>query len=691
MKEFKLFSYIRKYRALIVLSSLLMGALFYSYFSRKQTYTASAIIQYMNPEAVDGLAPDGTEIDVTEIYSVEVMTKVFERLGLSYDGNNIDAIRANVRVEAIQSKEEATAQEALNEKGELAEEKPTMYLVSYTVGSQDVRNAGAFSQQILKAMLNAYVETYAENHVNSAVPLYSVEGLYERDYDYIEMAEILDTAVARALDQLSYRTDAGFRSADTGYTFADLRREFALLDEISVPDAYAYILGNQVTKDQDVLISKYEDRIKNAVLKNDKSEAQWRGIDEIIAAYVEMMRGSLNTDFTHEYILGDVYDEYFGTGEDRKRADETTEYDSLMNHFVSERTAFESTLIDIAYDQYILEVYSGNVGMDDGVSIEVVEDPKEAPDLQNNAGDTDDSEKEPTDEAGEPVSDPETNDPETDDLETDDPETDDPETDDTQGTVTFIPDTVVREKIVSSQESQDTALQMLTELADRVDFLYQTAIATNQEYNRYTGAENIGIMTDTVLTPAMNLLVYAMLAVALFGVVGCVLAIVVGRTFEIFDYYIFMDRKLNIANRMGCDRYIAKYSKVILPSDFVCVSIKMTEIEEKNRRYGREVCDKMMADFCRILREVFSSDRAFLANNGLGQFIVFLEASDREQAHAYIEEIGNRSASYNKEHECKIAYTCGISVSGKSKIYEIRKLMIDSIKKASRPALRRIS
>ncbi len=273
MKEFKLFSYIRKYRALIVLSSLLMGVLFYSYFSGKQTYTASAIIQYMNPEAIDGLAPDGTEIDVTEIYSVEVMTKVFEKLGLSYDGNNIDAIRANVRVEAIQSKEEATAQEALNEKGELAEEKPTMYVVSYTVGSQDVRNAAAFSQQILKAMLNAYVETYAENHVNSAVPLYSVEGIYERDYDYIEMAEILDTAIGRALEQLSYRTDTNFRSADTGYTFADLRREFALLDEISLPDAYAYILGNQITKDQDVLLSKYEDRIKNAVLKTNPSHS----------------------------------------------------------------------------------------------------------------------------------------------------------------------------------------------------------------------------------------------------------------------------------------------------------------------------------------------------------------------------------------------------------------------------------
>ena len=40
MKEMKIFSYIKKYRLLIILVSLAMGFLFYQYFSGKQTYTA---------------------------------------------------------------------------------------------------------------------------------------------------------------------------------------------------------------------------------------------------------------------------------------------------------------------------------------------------------------------------------------------------------------------------------------------------------------------------------------------------------------------------------------------------------------------------------------------------------------------------------------------------------------------------
>lgn len=641
MQEFKLFSYIRNYKVIIVISSLIMGVLFYSYFSGKQTYTASAIIQYRNEQASQGLAADGTEIDVTEIYSAEVMTKVFEKLELSYSENNMDAIRTGVRVEEVQSEEEAAVQEALNEKGEVAETKPTMYKVSYTVGSRDAGNAADFSRQILTAMLNAYVETYAENHVNSEIPLYSVEGIYDKDYDYIEMLELLNDATKRALEQLSYKEDGTFRSADTGYSFSDLRREFSLISDIDLPNAYAYVLGNQITKDQDTLISKYENRIKNAVLQNDASAAESGGIEEIIDSYVEMMRHSNNTDFTHEYILGDVYENYYIIDEKRHNIEQTTEYDDLMNNYVKKNTEFEQTLIDIAYDRYILDVFSGNIDEGSSVAVQIIENP-------GLGGESDDVE----DEAAE-------------------------------ATVTFDTDVVIKKALLSSKKSQDEAYRMIKELTERIDSLYRTAQITNEEYNRFAGAKNIAIMTDTITVPSLNLFVYAMLAVILFGMVGCVLAVVVGRALEIFDYYVFTDKKLNIANRAGCDRYISKYGKNLLPSDFACISVKMLDIEKKNRKYGREKCDRMMADYCRILREVLPSKKAFIANNALGQFVIFLKESDKSLAHAYVQEFGNRCTDYNLENECTISYSCGISVSSQSQIYDIRKLMIDSMNKAS--------
>ena len=637
MKDFKLFSYIRKCWMLIVLCSLVMGVLFYSYFSGKQTYTASAIIQYKNADAVNGLAPDGTEIDVTEIYSAEVMAKVFAKLGLNYSENNIDAVRAGIRVEAAQSKEESTVQEALNEKGEVVEEKPTMYRVSYTVGSKDVQDAASFSKQILKVMLDTYAETYAENHVNSQIELFSTDGIYSKDYDYIEMVELLDTAVERAMEHIGYNEYKNFRSAQTGYSFYDLRQEFSMLKRIDIPNAYQYVLGNQVTKDQDVLISKYENRITNAMLENNASTSEIRGVDEVIQAYVEMMRNSNNTDFTYEYILGEVYESYYNQeNETRKKADVTTEYDTLMNNYVRENVAYEYTLIDIAYNRYILDVFSGNLDESGTTSVQVTADPEtdlEAGADQETAG------------GGK------------------------------------------RKVIVSSKESQDQASQMIRELNDKVDRLYQMTLLTNSEYNRFAGAENIAVMTDAVSVPALNLFVYALLAVLLFGVIGCVAAVVIGRTLEIINYYVFMDKKLNVANRASCDHYISKFAKRPLPEQFVCISIKIQDIEKKNKTFGRETCDAAMVDFCAILRDVFPSELSFIAKNDVGHFIIFLRESSSEQAHAYMRDIGNRCTAYNREHPCTITYYCGISSSTKNQIYEIRKLMVESINLSSKTVM----
>ena len=352
-----------------------------------------------------------------------------------------------------------------------------------------------------------------------------------------------------------------------------------------------------------------------------------------------MMRGSNNTDFTTDYILHDVYEDYYkneeGEVQEKREIDPTTEYDDLMNNYVSERTAFEGTLIDIAYYRYILDVFSGNVSEDSGVTVS----------------------------AGDPSAE----------------------------TVTFDTQGGKQVEIVSSEETQNTAYQMIKTLNEKVDFLYQTTLTTNEEYNRFAGAKNIAILTDTHTGASLNLLVYAALAVILFGMIGCVLAVVVGRSLEILEYYAYIDKKLNIANRAGCDRYIAKYSRTMLPSDFVCISIRMPDIGEKNKKYGREKCDRMMTDFCKILREILPSGKVFIANNGLGQFVCFLEHSDQEQARAYVQELGRRCAEYNKEQECKVAYTCGISVSSISQIYDIRKLMIDSIGKTSGAVIRKIS
>ena len=114
MKKFNPWAYIRKFQYLIVAFALLAGIVFYTLVIPFQTYTASAIIEYTNEGASTGLAPDGTEIDTSEIYSVSVMQGVFERMGLDYSEYNLDEFRSRVSVAEIRSEEEIAIQEAQN-------------------------------------------------------------------------------------------------------------------------------------------------------------------------------------------------------------------------------------------------------------------------------------------------------------------------------------------------------------------------------------------------------------------------------------------------------------------------------------------------------------------------------------------------------------------------------------------------
>lgn len=656
MKELKALTYIKKYRAFIALFSIILGALFYIYFSGKQVYTAQAIIKYTNTEAESGLAPDGTEIDTSEIYSTEVMTKVFQKLELDYDTNNMDAIRAGVSVEPILSEEDEAVQEALNEKGEEAEKKPTTYLVSFQLKKSQYADAENFVSKILTTMLNVYLETYAENHVNQGIPANSIKNVYDTDYDYIEMAEMLQESIETAVENLGYKEEIDFRSSTTGYTFDDLKAEFELLQEIDLSNIYAYVLGNTVTKDQDVLIAKYENRINNYTLENQSSESEADGIQEIIDSYVSMMRDSGNTDFTYQYILQDVYDGRYTKDEEESEdavyqyADVTTEYDDLMNNYVEQRTDFEQTLIDIGYAEYILGIYSGNSDSNKGVEVEVIENPadveieKDTQDINNNAEESEGKKEK-------------------------------------DGTISFNAETEVVKEIVSSDEEKDSAYQMIKKLSDQLVVLYEDFLTTNQEYNQFAGARNISILTDAVVWQSLNLKLYGLLAIILFGIIGCAAVIICGRGYEIFEYYVYVDRKLQIANRMGCDKYIQKNSRKAISAGYACLVIHVTDIEMKNKTYGREQSDKMIKDFCDILQSIFPKEESFIAANALGQFVVFIEGGNIESAKAYIKEIVDVCVRYNKENPCNISYRCGISATETDQIYDLRKLMICATRK----------
>ena len=109
MKDFQIVRYVSSWKYLIALCTVIGGVVFYSYFSRQQVYTAYAIISYTNLDAKSGKTPSGADIDVSEIYSPNVVADAIEKLESNV---SVDFVRSRIKVEPIVSDEEQKRKEA---------------------------------------------------------------------------------------------------------------------------------------------------------------------------------------------------------------------------------------------------------------------------------------------------------------------------------------------------------------------------------------------------------------------------------------------------------------------------------------------------------------------------------------------------------------------------------------------------
>lgn len=678
MKQFHIAGYIKKYQFPIVILSLLAGLFFYVYMQRQQTYSATAVISYTNDGAEEGLAPDGSLIDVSEIYSSQVMAKVFDRMGLNYNDYNLDELRSRVSINEIVSEEDRAVQEAKNEAGEMVESKPTKYYVTFTAERNDSDHPEEFARQVLDNMLDVYIQTYGENHINTSLAANDISDINERDYDYLEMAELLESSIDDALESVvtRYNENSNFRSAENGYSFSDLYQKFSFLKSTEVSNVFAYILNNQVTKNREALLAKYQNRIENYHLENNASQTEIDAINAVIDSYVNMMRESGNTNITADYILEMVHDTDTEK-ETYSNVDQTVEYDVLMKDYVKNRKDFEWALIDTAYCKYIMEIYSGEASVETVVELDdpdtaVPEVEKEAADAQSDAAT---AEITADDTAVESAADAAVAESADGDV------TADTAGDASGADSTAAGDTAATDGVkTASQEVIDNTAAMLADLVSQTNELYTLMNQVNAEYNEYAGAENISLLSNIVVIANRQILLYAGIVVIIFLCIFCAVAVVIGRLGDIVDFYMYKDRKYDLPNRVGCDKFMEGYANQLVPQHFCCIVLRVSKMKEKNDRYGRDAMDNMMLKFNEMVKAIFPvGEDCFIALNGVGQYVIFTKNMTKEHLDTYVGYLEHEAAEYNEAVECKIEYECGSVESSSAGVYRIKLLLMNAM------------
>lgn len=594
MKKFQIKRYLKRFAVIIVLFAVLGTALFYKYESNKQSYSATTVISYTNEDAKEGLAPDLSEIDVKEISSAKVVDMVFEELGLSYTDYYVGNLRSRIQIDAVTSTQSELIEESLNKEGEEYTRKPTEYVITFTANSDEGEE---FARNFLNTLVAQYTLYYSENHVSQSASGNNLSEIYTKNYDYIEMMEKIDEVTKKTMESISGRaaSDEQFRSVKSGYSFYDLYYRFELMRKNVLSDIFAEILDKKITKDKDILLSKYSNRISEYGLENIKNDEEAKEIWNIIESYVNMMRESDNTNITYEYILDEVYDTYNNQGTKNEESsnaanvDRTVEYDQLIYDYVEDRTSYEYAVIDTAYCRYINSIFSG--------------------------------------------------------------------------------------KVASDEESQLYIQERIENLVEDLNELYDLLAITNAEYNSYLGAKNISILSSVGVQRNINMELYMLVAFVALLLSASIAAILFGRTGDIVDYYLNIDRHLGIPNRAKCDSFIADKENRILPVDYYCSVIRVANLGSLNEQYGRAEGDKILKYFANLAQEIFlTEDESFVAYNGSGIFMIMGRCGDKEVLRQKQTFFELAIIEKNKELKSEILYQIGTAIAGEDKIFDIRKL-----------------
>lgn len=614
MQRFEITRYVKKLLPFIIIVCVALTFAVHSFLNSRQTYYAQAVIKYEGDNPQVGLTPSGETLDVNQIKSSAVMTKVIENLRLDEIPYSVDDLISRTKIWEIVDADEQARKDALLEEGEEYENKPIKYIVSFYAYKDE---GPGFARSVLDEILDVYFVNYSEQYVNQGSTTNALKNIYNENYDYIEIMEIISDQLKGTQETLSARINSNptFRSAATGKSFLDFYNEIYYLSRVKLSKINAQILEYQITKNKDLLISNYTERIRQNDLTESKDIKKIDDVLMLIEAYVNKMQESGNTDITYEYILDDVYDGYVldETGAVIQKADQTVTYDDLIYNWRDYSREQKESIIDTAYSRYIMDTFSRC--MEYGVTA-----------CSGDANHTCAA-----------VSMPEYSD------------------------------------IVNKIETE------IKDLVDRLNVLYNEIDVSNNEFNEYLGARNISTLSSASVKESMNVKLYTFIAALFLLVVCCCGAIVLGRLADIVQYAFYTDHMVKFNNRMAFDSYLKKNDKKLLGDGTLCIVLNLKNHNSINKSAGRDITDKIIVLIADIIRDVFNKMDTFNVYNGNGQYIIIVEKSDYVAVEYIMNRFKVLLDNREIYREGPIVYELGISESSRDHARSVRGLLTKAV------------
>ena len=260
---------------------------------------------YVDGKYVEGItAPDGSELDLTQILSSYVLSNAMDGLDLSQP-ISISSLRSNLKVERVLTDssrrlqeiaarmQEQKNQDAFTTAQNVKLTYQNKFVVSLSNGfsEEDSKKKVMLKASELSVLLNRVLTSYNnylfETYADQQLPPDEFVVIDSDRLDTLECLDQLRTAISNLYSYCESKQPdkIAYRSWKTGYTLTDLMNFLQMSKEVDLNYLYSYIYLNSITKDKDRLLLKYQYRLRNAERSLDNLNENIVTVDSILKNY----------------------------------------------------------------------------------------------------------------------------------------------------------------------------------------------------------------------------------------------------------------------------------------------------------------------------------------------------------------------------------------------------------------------
>ena len=248
-------------------------------------------------------APDGEELDLSQITSSYVLTEAVAGLSLP-EKVTVASIRSNIKVERILTEDSRRQQEVASKM--LADKNSAAYaqlqsvkltyvnqfVVSLDNGFGDNEKDKVYLKDdelrlLLDRILASYNDYLAMTYADQKIPGDEIAVIDTDALDLMESIDLLKSAVTELYDYCDSRSDEvkDYRSARDGRSLRDLMETINTVMDVNVNYLSSYVYANSIAEDMDTMLSKYRYLLRETESKLEIANQTIATTDELIANY----------------------------------------------------------------------------------------------------------------------------------------------------------------------------------------------------------------------------------------------------------------------------------------------------------------------------------------------------------------------------------------------------------------------